>query len=110
MVALYALWYNFVRIHKTLRVHPGDGARDRGSVVVDGGRGCADRWTRRAARAQARGSLGGVSLREFPLEKLSLILAVERDLKPNAGVSLCNRLKRDRLDLTVGPTTYGSRS
>jgi hypothetical protein len=22
MVALYALWYNFVRIHKTLRVSP----------------------------------------------------------------------------------------
>src|SRR5271166_2830315 len=26
MVALYALWYNFVRVHKTLRVSPGMGA------------------------------------------------------------------------------------
>ena len=25
MVALYTVWYNFVRIHKTLRVTPGDG-------------------------------------------------------------------------------------
>jgi len=27
MVALYALWYNFVRIHKTLRVSPAMAAR-----------------------------------------------------------------------------------
>ena len=27
MVALYTVWYNFVRIHKTLRTSPGDGGR-----------------------------------------------------------------------------------
>ena len=26
MVALFALWYNFVRVHKTLRVSPAMGA------------------------------------------------------------------------------------
>jgi hypothetical protein len=29
MVALYALWYNFVRIHKTLRMSPAMAAGSR---------------------------------------------------------------------------------
>jgi hypothetical protein len=38
---------------------------------------------------------------EFLLEKLGLNLGVEGDLKPHPGVSLGNRLKRDRLDHPV---------
>jgi hypothetical protein len=41
MVALYALWYNFVRIHKNAWGDASDGRRDRGSAMVDG-RGCSD--------------------------------------------------------------------
>jgi hypothetical protein len=38
---------------------------------------------------------------EFPLEKLSLILAAEGDLKSNPAIGLGNRLERDRLDFAV---------
>ncbi len=37
MVALYALWYNFVRIHKTLRVTPAMAAGIEFAAVVNGG-------------------------------------------------------------------------
>ncbi len=40
MVALYALWYNFVRIHKTLRTSPAMAGGDRQPALVAGGRGC----------------------------------------------------------------------
>lgn len=46
MVALYALWYNFMRVHKTLRTTPAMAAgidRYRDAALVDGGRGCAYR-------------------------------------------------------------------
>jgi hypothetical protein len=50
MVALYALWYNFVRIHKTLRVTPAMAAGIETRLwliedVVNGGRGCVARRT-----------------------------------------------------------------
>ena len=43
MVALYALWYNFVRIHKTLRTSPAMAAGIEDAALVDGGCGCVDR-------------------------------------------------------------------
>ena len=58
MVALYTLWYNFVRIHKTLRV-TSDGRRGRNPVVVNGRRsealratGTSKAWHLQAARAE----------------------------------------------------------
>ena len=39
MVALYAVWYDFVRVHKSLCVSPRHGGRDLGSVVEHGGSG-----------------------------------------------------------------------
>jgi hypothetical protein len=42
MVALYALWYNFVRSHKTLRVTPAMAAGIADRLWFDGRRGCAD--------------------------------------------------------------------
>ncbi len=39
MVALYAVWYNFVRVHESLRVSPRHGGRDLGSAVEHGGCG-----------------------------------------------------------------------
>jgi hypothetical protein len=41
MVALYALWYDFVRIHKTLRTSPAM-AGDRNPALVDRGCRCAN--------------------------------------------------------------------
>ena len=46
MVALYALWYNFVRIHKTLRVSPAMAAGIESLALVDGRR-CPARRSRR---------------------------------------------------------------
>jgi hypothetical protein len=42
-----------------------------------------------------------VSLCELPLEKVSLILAFEGNLKPNTTISLGDRLKRNGLDFAV---------
>ena len=58
MVALYALWYNFVRIHKTLRVYPGDGGRDRKPVVVNGRRSWDDRCPVSEGQRQDAGRVG----------------------------------------------------
>ena len=41
MVALYTVWYNWLRIHKTLRVTPAMAAGITDSAVVDG-RDCGD--------------------------------------------------------------------
>ena len=38
MVALYTVWYNFVRIHKTLKVTPGHGRWPLADPVEHGGR------------------------------------------------------------------------
>ena len=48
MVALYALWYNFVRVHKTLRLSPAMGGWNRNPALVIRGRGCVDRSGSRA--------------------------------------------------------------
>jgi hypothetical protein len=37
MVALYALWYNFVRVHKTIRMSPAMAAGIRKPALVDRG-------------------------------------------------------------------------
>jgi hypothetical protein len=42
MVALYALWYNFVRISQDAADLAGDGSWDRDAAMVDGGRGSAN--------------------------------------------------------------------
>src|SRR5437868_8240060 len=43
----------------------------------------------------------GIYLCEFSLEQVSLFLAVEGDLKPNPAIGVGNRLKRNRLDVSV---------
>jgi hypothetical protein len=55
-LALYFVFYNFVRIHKTLR-HAGDGRTGLRSAVVDGRHRCDDRRGRR--RAEQAASAGG---------------------------------------------------
>ena len=46
MVALYALWYNFVRVHKTSADESSDGRWDRDPAMVDRGCGPASRAPR----------------------------------------------------------------
>src|SRR5437763_14479387 len=48
MVALYALWYNFVRAAG----NASDGCRDRKAAMVDGGRGCVGRCPSGESRRQ----------------------------------------------------------
>lgn len=49
--------------------------------------------------ASRRGTVNGSD--KLPLEKMSLILRIETDLKPNPCWSLGNGLKRDWLDPAV---------
>ena len=61
MVALYTVWYNFVRIHKTLQGHAGHGGRPVADPVEHGGRGGADRCRRaQAGQARAVQEAGGI--------------------------------------------------
>ena len=60
MVALYTVWYNFIRIHKTLKMSPGDGRWRVRNALVDGrslredGRCCAEAGSARSLQKVGR--------------------------------------------------------
>jgi hypothetical protein len=66
MVALYALWYNFVRVHKTLRMSPAMAAGVAGSVMVDGRHRCLDRPARGYASRSPFGRVNRYGRTEAP--------------------------------------------
>jgi hypothetical protein len=53
MVALYTVFYNFIRLHKSLRVTPSDAGRDRQSGLRLRGHPCEDRCKASANEAGA---------------------------------------------------------
>jgi hypothetical protein len=63
MVALYALWYNFVRIHKTPRISPAMAVGNRDAAMVDGGCGSNDRTARGFSVKRALGRIAVDSCR-----------------------------------------------